>query len=237
VEDVIGERLVLIPHGMPLDLMTALGDLVDAALVGAVLGPGNGRDAAATIGLPEELDRNEAADRLRAATAAIRAATVRAAPARVSGTGTGHGPQPELPEEAGGPAPATGSEAGDYEGGDYEGGDFGGGGLTLGRLGVEDGLLSMGIGGAEAVVTDVVKWLLAVFLPALDAQEATNYLEWQLRVPDGEDGAAGEWFTVAVCRPGGRTPHQLRVAAEAEVQRLRTELTEARVRAELEQTR
>jgi hypothetical protein len=228
---VIGERLVLIPHGMPLDLMTALGDLVDAALVGAVLGPGNGRDAPATIGLPEGMDRNEAADRLRAATAAVRADAVRAAPARLSGPGTGHRPQPELPEEAGGPAPATGGEtgdceagdceagdceAGDCEAGDCEAGDYGCGGLTLGRLGVEDGLLSMGIGGAEAVVTDVVKWLLAVFLPALDAQGATNYLEWQLRVPDGEDGAAGEWFTVAVCRPGGRTPHQLRVAAEAE---------------------
>jgi hypothetical protein len=224
VEGVIGERLVLIPHGMPLDLMTALGDLVDAALDGAVLGPGNGRDAAATIGLPEGMDRNEAADRLRAATAAVRAAV------RVSGTG--HGPQPELPEEAGGPAPATGGEARDYEAG-----DDGGGGLTLGRLGVEDGLLSMGIGGAEAAVTDVVRWLLAVFLPALDAQEATNYLQWQLRVPDGEDGAAGEWFTVAVCRPGGRTPHQLRVAAETEVQRLRAELTDLRVRAGLEQAR
>jgi hypothetical protein len=223
VDAVIGERLALIPHGMPVDLMTALGDLVDAALVGAVLGPGNGRDAAATIGLPDGLDRHEAADRLRAAAAAVRAAAVCAAAVR--GTGTGHGAcNPSSPEEVGDPAPATGGEAGDYEND----------GLTVGRLGVVDGLLSMGIGGAEAVVTDVVKWLLAVFLPALDARGANNYLEWQLRLPDGE---RCEWLTVAICRPGGLTPHQLRVAAEAEVQRLRAELTNVRLRAGLEEAR
>lgn len=70
------------------------------------------------------------------------------------------------------PPPATGGEAGYYGGGD----------VTVGRLGVVDGPLSMGFGGAEAAVTDVAKWLLAVFLPALDAQGATNYLEWQLRL-------------------------------------------------------
>lgn len=54
----------------------------------------------------------------------------------------------------------------------------------------------------------------------LGCPEAENYLELTLQTPEGP-------FAVIVTRPGGgKTPHQLRQEAEAEVVRLRAQLAQ-----------
>ena len=53
------------------------------------------------------------------------------------------------------------------------------------------------------------KMMLGALREILDESDAPNYVEQTLHDPD-----TGEVYTVTVGRPGGRTPHQLRTAAE-----------------------
>ena len=63
------ERTVIaqIPTGQPIDLFTAVGGLLDAALGGALLGPGDGLAVAGTVVLRDDLSIREAIGRLRTA--------------------------------------------------------------------------------------------------------------------------------------------------------------------------
>jgi hypothetical protein len=65
--------------------------------------------------------------------------------------------------------------------------------------------------------------LAETFAGLLDKYKAENYVECQFIRPHDD-----QVYTVTVQRPEGKTPHQLRQAAEAEVQRLREELAELR---------
>lgn len=56
-----------------------------------------------------------------------------------------------------------------------------------------------------------------------DNPGAANYLEMQMRVGDPD---SGEWFVLNIQRASGKSPHQLREEAEAEVARLHARVVE-----------
>lgn len=64
--------LVQLPVGQPITLFSALGDLLDAALDGALLAPGSHGSVNAEVRLPDGMTAHEAADRLRHAAATVR---------------------------------------------------------------------------------------------------------------------------------------------------------------------
>lgn len=63
--------LVQLPVGQPIDLFAAVGSLLDAAIVGVMMGPGMSPEVAAQVLLPEGLTPRDAAERLRQAAAQV----------------------------------------------------------------------------------------------------------------------------------------------------------------------
>lgn len=177
--------LVQLPAGQSVDLFTAVGNLLDAALQGVMLHPGKGGESAAEVHLPDGMDCRRAAERLRRAAATIQ--------------GTEYVPEPRDDEELVDP-------------------------MTVNRMTAdEDGGVTVRIGCPMEVAQAAAKNLIAAFLPALDASGAVNYLSF-----DAVDPETHQRYALIVCRPDGKTPHQLRKEAEAEVERLRALVDELR---------
>lgn len=86
-------------------------------------------------------------------------------------------------------------------------------GLLLAGLTMEAAQQGMELGN---LASECMGWAFAHYLS--NHPEAPNYLEVTLTGVDQEP------IYVTVQRPGGKTPHQLRMAAEAERDRLRSEL-------------
>jgi hypothetical protein len=105
--------VVLIPPRIGLDLLGAIGGLLDAALDGAVLVPGNGTDVAARVVLREDQTRADATRRLNAAQR------------RISRTPLTPGPEDEPAEEPDPDNPMTLNHLREHPDG---GGEFGLGG-------------------------------------------------------------------------------------------------------------
>lgn len=173
--------VALIPSGQSLDLVAAVGNLLDAALGGAMLAPGNGRDVAGAVQRRDDQTERQAIARLRAA-----ARRLGRAPVEVQ-------PDDEPTEDDP---------------------------TSLAHVTRDNDGLMFSIGGASE---DMARMLLNAFIPALREMEAPNYLEFP-----ATDPATGDRYAVIVVKPDGKTPHELRCAAEAEVERLRAELADAR---------
>jgi hypothetical protein len=182
--------LVHLPAGQPIDLFSALGDLLAAALHGAMLAPGSHGSVNAEVRLPSGMNTREAADRLRHAAAAVR--------------GVEYVPQPRPDDEPE---------------------------LTTGHMRLDDTGVSFGMGGPREVYEQAAINLIDAFRPALDRDDAPNYVQFEAEDPRTRDGGlptTGERYALIVCRPGGKTPHQLRREAEAEAERLRAAIERVR---------
>jgi hypothetical protein len=90
--------------------------------------------------------------------------------------------------------------------------------VTVGHLKATEDGVSIGVGVDRELHEKASIALIAAFKPALDNQEAPNYVEFGVIDPSSAD----EKYVVIVCRPGGKTPHELRREAEAELERLRS---------------
>lgn len=172
--------IALVPSGQSLDMVSAVGGLLDVALGGAMLAAGNGGDVAARIELRDTQSERDAVARLRAAKRRL----TRDRPDMRPEDDPGEEDQP-----------------------------------TLQSLRHEDGGLTFGIAGEQA--RDMAHALLAAFIPAIRAWEAPNYLTF-----DATDRETGDRYALIVVKPDGKTPHELRGEAEAEVARLRELLAE-----------
>lgn len=175
------DTIALVPSGQSLDMVSAVGGLLDVALGGAMLAAGNGGEAAARIKLRDTQTERDAVACLRAAKRRL----TRERPAT-------------LPEDDPG-------EDGQQP--------------TLESLRHEDDGLTFGIGGPQA--QEMVQLLLGAFIPALREFEAPNYLSF-----DATDRETGDKYAVIIVKPDGKSPHELRQAADLEVQRLRSLLAE-----------
>lgn len=81
--------------------------------------------------------------------------------------------------------------------------------------------------------TQVATVLAATMESALaEHPAAENYLEMKLQTPDGEGGQ----YVLIFARSEGQTPHELKVAAEDEVSRLRGQVADLRRRIAVMQT-
>lgn len=174
------DTIALVPSGQSLDMVAAVGGVLDVALGGAMLAAGNGGEAAARIKLRDTQTERDAIACLRAAKRRLAGER----PSMVPEDDPGDGEQP-----------------------------------TLQSLRHEDGGLTFGIGGPQA--QDMVQLLLSAFIPALREFDAPNYLSF-----DATDRETGDKYAVIVVKPDGKTPHELRQAADAEVDRLRGLLAE-----------
>lgn len=174
------DTIALVPSGQSLDMVSAVGGLLDVALGGAMLAAGNGGEAAARIKLRDTQTERDAVACLRAAKRRL----TRERPSTLPEDDPGEDDQP-----------------------------------TLESLRHEDDGLTFGIGGTQA--QDMVQILLGAFIPALREMEAPNYLSF-----DATDRETGDRYAVIVVKPDGKTPHELRQAADAEVERLRGLLAE-----------
>lgn len=175
--------LVHLPAGQPIALFSALGDLLDAALQGAMLAPGTDPAVTAEVRAPDGMTAREAADQLRHAAAAVR--------------GVEYLPQPRSDDEPE---------------------------LTTGHMRHDETGMSFDMGGPREVYEQAAVNLIDAFRPALDRDDAPNYVQFEAEDPRTRDGGlptTGERYALIVCRPGGKTPHQLRRDAEAEVERQR----------------
>lgn len=92
------------------------------------------------------------------------------------------------------------------------------------RMLADTGVISMGpdpdggFGIRVVLAYELAKKMTEAFRTLLDAHPtAVNYIEQTLAPAGG-----GKPYVFIVCKPGGRTPHQLRGDAEAERDRLRT---------------
>lgn len=94
--------------------------------------------------------------------------------------------------------------------------------LGLGHMAVGENDVHMSLTGAAVVAAEVAKQFITMFIPAMDELGAENYLSW-----DATDPATGKRYTLICLRPGGKTPHEKRLEAEAEVARLRSLLEES----------
>lgn len=61
--------------------------------------------------------------------------------------------------------------------------------------------------------------MISSFLPALRESGAPNYLSF-----DAYDRSDGSKYVLIIVKPDGKTPHELRQEAEAEVSRLREQV-------------
>lgn len=180
--------LVRLPAQLPLDLVSAIGNYISAALPGAMLGPGDGRGNAADVFAGGDLSMRETVERLRHATAAVEGVEY---------------------------VPSEDDHVDD--------------GLVLNRLTVDESGVVVGVGGNREVAERAAKNLLAAFIPYLDEQGATNYLQWDVMIPQRDEH--GNWvgpdqrFAFIVVRPGKKSPHELRRDAEAELEKLRKRRT------------
>lgn len=109
------------------------------------------------------------------------------------------------------------------------------------RMLVETGLAGMSpvAGGVRIRLKhahDIAAGMVDAFDALIEQRGAENYVEWESTVTDpaGEQAILDglpmkEWpahrrYTFIVVKPSGKTPHELRREAEAEVERLRAEL-------------
>lgn len=172
-----------IPARQSIDLFSAVGSLIDAALNGALLEPGNGRDVAGTVVAVDGQTEREVVTLLRAAARRL-----------------GKRPHRTLPEDE----PEHHDD-----------------GMTVNQVRKTTDGVEIGFGGSLEAAADMAKMLLGAFIPALAEAGAENYLSF-----DAVDAATGGSYNLIVVKPDGRSPHELRKAAEAEVERLRSLLDE-----------
>lgn len=178
-------RLVLahIPRGQALDLVGAVGGLLDAALNGGMMATSENPYAAADIIAPEGQDVREVVALLRAASRRIGKRPHR----------TIAEDQPEFPDD----------------------------GIGIGQFTKTETGVQIGLTGSTELAAEMAKQLLAAFIPAMEEMGAENYLSW-----DCVDQTTGGRYTLTVGKPGGASPHEKRLEAEAECVRLRALLEE-----------
>lgn len=85
---------------------------------------------------------------------------------------------------------------------------------------------TVGLTGATAAESahEMAKVFATAFIPAMDEMGAENYLSWDVLDPE-----TGRKYWLCAGRPGGKTPHEKRQEAEAEVAALRAQLAAAPV--------
>lgn len=154
-----GVPIARIPSGQPLDLFSAVGNLLDAALRGAMLTPGNGRDVAATVVARDGQSVHDVIAELRHAAGVLAAAK----PASATAAEPGDDPEDE-PDEF--DEPTTVSQ------------------LSRGETGW---VASLG-GGAQQAAAEMARQMLSAFAPAFEEHgDAVNYLSWDaVHPPTGQ---------------------------------------------------